>query len=276
MTETDTQPQSRPANPRLRWAIAVIAALMLATWLLHTPPGLLGKADAIGYAVCHRISDRSFHLDGRPLALCARCSGMYLGALLGLVYQFRIGGRRSGWPKRSILVTLVVFALIFAIDGSNSYIQYLLGGGPLYTTTNAIRAVAGAGMGLVLAAALYPAFVQSVWRHYQPGPVIQGWRQFGGLLALAVLVVALLLSDNPLILYPLSLISAASVMLLLTLLYTMIALTLTKNENFAEGYSDLLQPLLIGFIIALLQVSLLDYGRYMLMGSWNGFPGSLN
>jgi hypothetical protein len=73
--------QTSPARRRLKFTgklllVAALAALLIA-WLSLTPPGLLGKADAVGYAVCHRIELRSFHLDGRPLPLCARCSGMY-------------------------------------------------------------------------------------------------------------------------------------------------------------------------------------------------------
>ena len=75
--------------PRLngisRWLVPLAAVLAIAAWIYIAPPGILGKADAIGYAVCHRIDERSFHVDGRQLPLCARCSGMYLGALLGLV-----------------------------------------------------------------------------------------------------------------------------------------------------------------------------------------------
>ena len=49
----------------LLWKILlVLAAVIIVTvWLAKTPDGLLGKADAIGYAVCHRIDARSFHLE---------------------------------------------------------------------------------------------------------------------------------------------------------------------------------------------------------------------
>ena len=36
-------------------------------------------------ALCHQISDRSLHLYGFPLAVCARCSGLYFGFWLGLL-----------------------------------------------------------------------------------------------------------------------------------------------------------------------------------------------
>jgi hypothetical protein len=71
----------------------VVAALILVFigWLLETPSGLFGKLDAIGYAVCHRIPERSFHIGDYQLPLCARCSGMYLGAVTGLVFQSILG-----------------------------------------------------------------------------------------------------------------------------------------------------------------------------------------
>ena len=38
-------------------ALILLLGILLVVWLILTPPGLLGKADAIGYAVCHRIAD---------------------------------------------------------------------------------------------------------------------------------------------------------------------------------------------------------------------------
>lgn len=34
---------------------------------------------------CHQIPERSFHLYGYPFAVCARCTGIYFGFLLGLL-----------------------------------------------------------------------------------------------------------------------------------------------------------------------------------------------
>jgi hypothetical protein len=80
-----------------RWVLVGIAIALTFTWLMLTPPGLLGKADAVGYAVCHQIEARSFHIHTRPFPLCARCSGLFLGALLGLVYQ-AAQGRKGRMP----------------------------------------------------------------------------------------------------------------------------------------------------------------------------------
>lgn len=36
------------------------------------------------HRLCHQQSERSFQLDGHPLAVCHRCAGIYLGFWLGL------------------------------------------------------------------------------------------------------------------------------------------------------------------------------------------------
>jgi uncharacterized membrane protein len=39
--------------------------------------------------ICHQISSRSFHYHNEPLAVCARCLGVYFGLALGvLIYPF--------------------------------------------------------------------------------------------------------------------------------------------------------------------------------------------
>lgn len=123
---------SRWPEKGLKVTLALVVGLVLLGWLLNTPPGLLGKADAIGYAVCHRIDLRSFHLGERALPLCARCSGMYLGAMLGLAYQAIRWPRRSGMPVRSVQAVLVVFVLAFALDGINSFMSLFPAGPLLY------------------------------------------------------------------------------------------------------------------------------------------------
>jgi uncharacterized membrane protein len=48
--------------------------------------GFLGFfAFAVGALVCHQLPERSFFLAGRQFPVCARCSGLYAGVVLGLV-----------------------------------------------------------------------------------------------------------------------------------------------------------------------------------------------
>ena len=61
--------ENASAAPRLanfsRFLVPIAAILVFAAWFSFTPPGLLGKADAVGYAICHRIDERSFQLGDR-------------------------------------------------------------------------------------------------------------------------------------------------------------------------------------------------------------------
>jgi len=138
-----------------KYLVLCLVGLLLVGWLLNTPAGLLGKADAIGYAVCHRIDLRSFHLGERQVPLCARCSGMYLGAMLGLAFQALTSRRRAGMPPRGVLVFLGVLVLAFGVDGVNSYLHLFPGAPSLYEPGNLLRLLTGTGMGLVIALVLY-------------------------------------------------------------------------------------------------------------------------
>src|SRR5437764_987285 len=56
-------------------------------------------------AVCHQLPERSFALWGWPLAVCARCSGIYGGLIVGLViYPFARRFDSLDMPSRSYLL----------------------------------------------------------------------------------------------------------------------------------------------------------------------------
>ena len=130
-----------------RTLLALVTAAVLIGWLLNTPPGLAGKADAVGYAICHQIYERSFTVNGQAIALCARCTGMYLGVVVAVIYQLFLGKRRAAWPHSKFLVVLGGFFLAFAVDGSNSALKLFLGDGLLYEPSNTLRVITGMGMG---------------------------------------------------------------------------------------------------------------------------------
>jgi uncharacterized membrane protein len=248
----------------------IIAGLILGTWLTYTPPGLLGKADAVGYAVCHRIAARSFFIGDRQTPLCARCSGMYLGALLGLLYQFR-SGHRGGMPVLKISILLGFFLLAFGIDGLNSYFQLFPIIKPIYVTQNWMRLLTGTGMGIGMASILLPVFNQSVWKDWESQPILNSWKQMSFLILISALIDAAILSENPLLLFPLALLSSATILVLLSMIYTIVWILLLKKENGFDNIHQLAGMLVFGFGTTMLQIGIMDLVRFILTGTWSGF-----
>ncbi len=85
----------------------------------------MGKLDAVGYAVCHRLPSHSFFVGDTQLPLCARCTGEFNAAAIALIFQGFISRKKSKLPNRGILAILVIFFLAFGFDGSNSYLALL-------------------------------------------------------------------------------------------------------------------------------------------------------
>ena len=263
----------------IRWLVPLAALAAFAGWLYIAPPGILGKADAVGYAVCHRIDERSFHIGTRQLPVCARCSGTFTAAALGLAYLALTARKRSGMPAGKFMVFFALFFLAFAVDGGNSYLYLLkqtsgiLPQVPnLYIPNNTLRLFTGTGMGLTMAAFLFPAFNQTAWRDPNPAPVIGTWKGFLGLLALLLVVDLLILTESPLVLYPIAFVSPLGVLLLLTIVFGMLWVMLMRQDNTFSTLRELWLPLLAGFTLCLLMILAIDLFRLQLTGTWGAFP----
>lgn len=257
-----------------KYILALALLTAAAAWLLYTPPGLLGKADAVGYSVCHQISTRTFHLLDRPLSLCARCTGQFLGAFTALVYLSLFGKRKAGWPPGVILFVLMILGAGYGVDALNSYLRLYPGIEPytLYEPRNSLRLVTGIGLGISLGLLVWTLFQAVVWRDAEAGSPLAGRKRWGGLFLAEGMLAMMILTRNPLILYPLALLSAFSVVVLLSVLYTMIWVIVFKADNSFRKYRELTWYLAAGLLSAVIQIGLIDLLRYRLMGGWGGFP----
>lgn len=275
-------PDNTPTKFKSATKYFVITAVLLVLigWLMNTPPGFFGKMDAIGYAVCHRIPERSFHAGDYQLPLCARCSGMYLGAVLGLVLQSITGWKHGKTPHWGIIAILALFFLAFGVDGSNSYLYLIKQLRPgfleqipnLYIPNNTLRVFTGSGMGLAIAGMLFPAFNQSIWVDYDENKSALNWKSFGIMVVLMVIINLLVLTESPIVLYPVAIISALGVWLLLTLVYTIVWVMLMKQDNQFTRLRELWVALLAGLTIAILQTAAIDAVRFIFTGTWGAFP----
>jgi uncharacterized membrane protein len=116
--------QLRAALPA--WGAAAAVAATLVGMILLAPAARAhgwGVSSLVLYQafkpICHQIAERSFHLEGFPLAVCARCTGLYAGLLAGLLcYPLARGLKRADVPRRewviaAALPTSIDFALGF-------------------------------------------------------------------------------------------------------------------------------------------------------------------
>lgn len=270
----------QPAKKRWFLLASLVVALLIMGFYavtdgthLHSDP-LLATADWSGYALCHRISDRSFSIAGRQFPLCARCTGMYLGAALaGLVLLLAGRERRAFLPRRGLLLALLGFIALMGIDGINSYSHFFPDAPHLYEPRNWLRLATGLGTGLTLGIIVSAALAQTLWRRPQFAPALESWRELLALLLLAAIAAGLVLSNQPALLYVLALASTAGLLFVVTALNTAVILVLLRSDGQATTWLQAARPLLAGFILAVLELAALSAVRWSLTGTITGFPG---
>jgi uncharacterized membrane protein len=211
--------------------------------------------------------------DGRQLPLCARCSGTFLGAIAGFFGQAVVLRRRRAaeFPPVAVIVILVGFTAVWAVDGFNSYMK-LIGGPHVYEPQNWLRLTTGALQGLTMSVFVYPVFNFTLWRHPVPERNVRNLLELGTLILLEAVVVGVVLTEWAILLYPIAILSALGVLTLLTSVNSMLAMLITRRDNMADNWRASIIPLLAGFAASLIQVGVIDLVRYTLTGTFEGIP----
>ena len=275
-------PQPSKFEAIASWFVPFAAIAAVIAWFIIAPEGALGKLDAIGYAVCHRIDVRSFQIGDRQLPLCARCTGEFYAAGLALLFQALVSGKSSKLPPRGIMAVLFVFFIAFGVDGSNSYL-YLLkqtgGNGSLldqipnlYIPNKTLRLFTGSGMGIALAAMLFPVINQTLWKNLNDEYALN-WKKLGILTAGIIVINLLILTDSPLVLYPIAYISALGTLFLLVVVFALLWIIIMKQDNTFDHPRQLWLAFASGLTLALILVLGIDLFRLSFTGTWGGFPG---
>lgn len=108
--------------------------IFLAPYLKSCGSGLNTLAYLFFAPICHQIPARSICFFGHPLAVCARCLGIYIGFLGGMgIYAMRRGFSVVAMPKvhTFILVTspLILDALgnLFHLWNTPNWLRFLTG-----------------------------------------------------------------------------------------------------------------------------------------------------
>lgn len=194
--------------------------------LRYTDPMLDAFLRQLLGALCHQLPERSLLVQGVPLPLCARCTGLHVAAAFTMLalYAQRGTRRRAGLPESPLCWVLAGLALAWLVDGLNSTLADVAGWS-LYTPSNLLRLLSGIGVGVALGLCLYPLLVGALGRTAESvaiarrttalfGPVLAA---FGGLalvcsipwvvgrtLLLALCALSMLAAANGLVLAPLA------------------------------------------------------------------------
>lgn len=220
----------------------------------------------LGAGVCGQIPSHSFIIGGRQLPLCARCTGTYLGALLGFLGLAMLRKRRaSSLPPGEVLALLVNLIVLWAIDGLNSFLTLLPNAPHLYEPHNLLRLSTGTLNGLALSIIIYPLFNSILWKEADNERVIRRFRELTYLLIPAALLIGIVQTQAGFLLYPVATLSILGVLLMLTLINTMIILIVTRREGRAASWREAFLSLVLGLLACLLELGALGLLHFALI-----------
>jgi uncharacterized membrane protein len=263
MTNLQT-PMPAPRFAKYNWLLLTVSLLVITVFFLFPPVTVLDKTHLVGYAICHQIPARTIHIDGTPLPLCARCTGIYLGALMGLTGLTLLGRYRSTeFPPTLVLLTLVSFIAIMGFDGINSYLTLFPNAPHLYEPQNWLRLTTGTLNGLAMSVIVFPVINASLWQAslVKAEPVLKNFKDLLPFLIGAAAIILIVLWQHPILLYPLTILSTAGVLLMLGLVNTGLILVLTRREGYARAWGEVVLPLTMGLAASFLMIGGMGFLR---------------
>jgi uncharacterized membrane protein len=152
---------SRGFSARRAWAAWACLAGVALLWLgviAGAPLAAAGGREATAFViyqglktVCHQMPERSFWVAGHPLAVCARCSGIYAG-FAGAVLLYPLARRlqRMDTPRRRWLILAL----------APTAFDFMLGITGLWANTHSSRFLTGAWLGAWAAFYVVPGAVE--------------------------------------------------------------------------------------------------------------------
>jgi len=234
---------------------------------LAWPWVMLDWLRVLGGGVCHQLPGHSLQVAGIPLPLCARCTGTYLGSLLGLTTVIaRRRLRASLVPPWPVLALFAIFFLAWGGDGLNSYLTLFPGFPHLYEPSNGLRLLTGTLQGLALSLTLWPVAGFTLWQVPERQQVIS-FRETVVVVAIALAIVGALLLPLPAALLAGAMLSILGLLSMFTLLNTLLLSVLRHQEGKLQATRDLLPALGLAFALGTTELLVLDLLRRAAFGA---------
>src|ERR1044071_956083 len=171
-TEYQSQTQ-RSRVPLLFWLACVAIALGVISLIIGAPLAAASNHQQLAVAIyhsfktlCHQIPERSFFIAGHQLAVCARCTGLYVGFTLVLcLYPLIRSLHSTDVPN---VKWLFLAAALLGIDFSLTFFG-------IWENTHTSRLLTGALLGSVAVFYVMPGIVDLSLRSWRasdaPNPV---------------------------------------------------------------------------------------------------------
>ncbi|MGC8873533.1 MAG: DUF2085 domain-containing protein [Chloroflexia bacterium] len=254
--------RKRRENTSLRALLAFWATTTLV--FLAAPWPLEGKLWAAAHGLCAQREGHLLPFGEQYLPLCARDSGLYLGALLGLGYLLvRRRWLAVGRPPRWFWTAFFAIVGLFAIDVANSVGADWFHSG-VYPPHNLLRTVTGTLLGASLSVPLLWAVNLSFRGRRPDRPLLaNGWDVLALFLLAAVGIAALWSRMAPLYV-PLAALSFGGMLLLLVAANFLWLLAVLRGRSTLESAGEAWPLLLWASIASVAEMALLSFLRYRL------------
>jgi uncharacterized membrane protein len=128
----------------LLWPLVQAASVAVA--VRRSDDTALALVRVVGSRVCHQRPERSFHTAGVQWPVCARCSGLYVGAAVGAWFGFARGLRRRIEGRR-----MTAFLMLASVP---TIVTWVAEWGLSFGMTNLGRAAAAIPLGAAVGAAI--------------------------------------------------------------------------------------------------------------------------
>ncbi|GCE12130.1 DUF2085 domain-containing protein [Tengunoibacter tsumagoiensis] len=226
---------------------------------------LLNALRWLDSGICAQILTHSFYPGGERLPLCARNTGIYLGAFLsGLILYASGHGRAQLLPPRPILVVLLLGVLMMAVDGTNSFLLDL-GLIHLYQPQNPFRLATGLLAGLALGSLSLPILNQFLWCDLHEQRSISSWSHLCLFLPALLLCFFAICAQNSVILYPIAIFSSLGLILTMGCFNLLLLLTVCRREQQFVAYRELFPFVGLAIGCAIGELLLLAQGKMWLL-----------
>jgi uncharacterized membrane protein len=139
------------------WGAVVAVCLSVLALIFLAPAALARNHTFLAFSiyqgfhyVCHQIPARSFYFEGHPLAVCARCTGIYTGVAAGVIIYPLI--RRVGRIETPRRLWLLLALVPMTVDFSLTFLG-------LWQNTHLSRFITGALFGAVASLYIVPGLI---------------------------------------------------------------------------------------------------------------------